>query len=205
MYKFTFIIYFLVFFTSFFCNLNLENFNKRIYSFNRGIDSVLIKPCLNLYISILPSILKIKFNNLFTGVELIQTVFLTFFSNKLNLSFSFYTFNSLSNSFFSLLNFNISRINLINLNDFFFTFLGFKYIFLPFLGPIIFNNFMFFSFIQFFNIFLYKDCFFYYFFYLINKRVYLNYDLNFFHLSILDGYSFLKDIFLQVRIFNQRV
>ena len=130
--------------------------------------------------------------------EYIQYFFIFFFNNNFKFcsQYGYFFLNSLGFSNFSPLNFNIMT-NILNFDVYTVLFNQSFYLCCPFLGPGFLGNYIFLFSIQFLNLFLYfyNEFLLYYFFYIINKKSYLNYDLNFFHSVVLDGYSFLKDIY----------
>lgn len=186
------IIFFLFFIKTSIFYFNSDSLNRKIYSFNRGFERVLVNPSLNFYFDILPVNIKLNINNFFYMCESTQYFFILLLNNnfKFCLQYGFFLLNSLAISNFSFDDYRV----LFNQS---------LYVFSPFIGPGFLGNYIFIFSIQFLNLFLYfyNEFLLYYFFYIINKKSYLNYDLNFFHSIVLDGYSFLKDIYFQTKIF----
>jgi len=203
------IIFFLFFFLD--CNFKhidenftLEKINRRVYSFNRGFDNIIVNSSINVYIKVTPNFLKENFNNFFYNLsEIYISTFSFFFSD------SFLFFNSLSRFFMNTIFgffgfFDISKHFCISFGNIdFFLFLKSNYIFYyflcPFVGPGFFNshlNLFFFKILDPF-IYFFNNIFIYMFFEMMVKRSVFFIDIDFFHKNILDGYSFLKDIYLQ--------
>ena len=200
----------------FFFSLNLkfneinfiENLNRKIYSFNRGADSILFGPFQNFYLNFIPDCINISFVNFFKNSRDCQLFFLNildlnFFECKRN--FFRFTFNST----FGLLGFldlcknlNIQH-NEINF-DYKFHFYLSEYLYLPFIGPSTIYGFLYLIFSQIFNPWLYfsDKIFIYYFLQIINKKIEIGVDVNFFHKNIFDGYYFIKDLYIQSIMLN---
>ncbi|HFL8819484.1 MAG TPA: MlaA family lipoprotein [Candidatus Azoamicus sp. OHIO2] len=184
---------------------DLEYINRRIYNLNRGIDYFFYNPTINLYTKLLPSSFKSNLNNFFTNIENIEDIFFNIiFTNeaynkkkiiKELINTSLDCFGLVDNTkILNLITFNLSVKTDILQNKFYS-----KYLILPILGPGTIKTHCFLILHQFWNPLIYfnKNIFIYYFLYIINKKTTLIYDINFFHTSILDGYSFLKSVFLQ--------
>lgn len=204
MQKAIFIIFFLFCIKTFVFCFDCDSFNRKIYSFNRGFERILVNPSLNFYFDILPVNIKLNINNFFHMFESTQYFFILFLNNnfKFCLEYGFFLFNGLAMSSLSFLNFNVVG-SVFYFDDYRVLVNQSLYFFCPFIGPGFLGNYIFIFSIQFLNLFLYfyNEFLLYYFFYIINKKSYLNYDLNFFHSIVLDGYSFLKDIYFQTKIF----
>ncbi|HIH2762622.1 MAG TPA: MlaA family lipoprotein [Candidatus Azoamicus sp. MARI] len=204
---FTFIFFFILFFNSDIFNVNsLDVLNRRVYSFNRGIDKVFLNPCAEIYINVLPNSVSSRINNFFYNICDIQNLFLNLFFFKFEDIDKFFS-KVLINSTFGLLglinlssnlDLNVKSISFFGMNFFPFIFSK-KYIMLPIVGPgfIMYNiNLLFFQILNpFFYIF--TDVSFFYFFDLIIKKSSVYFDCNFFHSNVLDGYSFLKHVYFQ--------
>ena len=184
---------------------SLEFLNRRVYSFNRGIDKVFLNPCTEFYLNVCPTFLSSKIDNFFSNLYDIQNVFLNLFFFKFG-EFNNFLCKVLINSTFGFLgiinlsyNFNFTSItSFFNMSFFPFN-IDKKYIILPFIGPGLTNyNFNLLIF-QLCNplFYIFNDLSFFYFFTLILKKSIIYFDINFFHLNFLDGYSFLKNIYFQ--------
>lgn len=158
---------------------NIENINRRIYSLNRGLDKIFFDKNLNIYINIIPINIKKNINILFNTLTILSKLKISLFLKSNNI----YNKNNYFNKKY--------KKKIIN-----------TYIILPILGPGTIKTHLILLLEEAFKpvIFLTKNKFLYYFFYIINKKSLLIYDINFFHNSITDGYSFLKDIFIQNNI-----
>lgn len=206
-YLFVFILFFILFFNlNIISSNNLESLNRRVYSFNRGIDRVFFNPCIDMYITVFPNVLVSKIQNMFSNLSDIQNLFLNLFFFKFG-ELDRIFFRVLINSTFGFLglidmsaNFklDIKSISFFNMSFLPFVFIK-KYMMLPIIGPGStmhnFNLLIFQIFNPFFHIF--NNLFFFYFLDLINKKSSLHFDCNFFHSNVLDGYSFLKDVYFQ--------
>ncbi len=206
-YLYIFLFLFILFFNSdTFSSKSLEIFNRRVYSFNRGIDKVFLNPCTEIYITVLPSVMASNIDNFFSNLSDIQNIFLNLFFlrfdefNKafskvlINSTFGFLGFINLSSNF----ELDITSTLFFNMS-FFPVSLSKKYMLLPLVGPgSTMHNFNLLIF-QFFNPFfhIFNNLSFFYFVDLISKKSNMHFDSNFFHANILDGYSFLKDVYFQ--------
>ncbi|HIH2763580.1 MAG TPA: MlaA family lipoprotein [Candidatus Azoamicus sp.] len=204
---FIFIFLYLLFFNS---NIlspnNLDTLNRRVYAFNRGIDKIFMNPCTDLYINVFPPSLKVKVENFFSNLFDIQNICLSCLLNKFdnfNKLFSKVVVNS-TVGFFGFLNIsvyfdlNIRSSSFFDIRTFPFS-LSKRYMLLPVIGPGFISNNLNLLILQFFNpIFhVFNNLFFFYFFDLMSKKNIINFDINFFHSNVLDGYSFLKDVYFQ--------
>ncbi|HIH2763254.1 MAG TPA: MlaA family lipoprotein [Candidatus Azoamicus sp.] len=204
---FIFLFIFILFFDSDILSIkNLELCNRRIYSFNRGIDKIFLNPCTEVYITVFPNFLSSKIDNFFSNVCDIQNALLHLFFFKfkdldkifikilINSTFGCLGFFKLS----AVFDLNIKTTSFFNMS--FFPFIFFKkYMILPIVGPgSTMHNFNLLIF-QFLNPFfhMFNNLFFFYFLDLINKKSIVYFDTNFFHSNVLDGYSFLKDVYFQ--------
>lgn len=204
------ILCFLIFI--YFCFLNSSNlkvddsFNRRLYAFNRGFDKSFLNPNLTIYIKVCPSFLDKGLENFFkTMSEFNNVCFFLIKYNCYNIINSFYRF--FLNFYFGFLGF-LDVAMFYNKNYVNFDFQAFLfslkneniiYMIMPVIGPstLYFNFGVLIS--HFLNPFFYFfDCmFFYYFFEILNKKSVVFFDINFFHSVMLDGYTFLKDIYIQ--------
>lgn len=206
-YIFLFFFIFIFFFNSnILSSDNIEFFNRRVYSFNRGIDRVFLNPCTDFYINVCPALIVKKVDNFFINLFDIQTLFLNLlFLNFKNVSkifpkvvldttFGVFGFFSIS-KFFDL---DFKSIALSNTHIFRIFFLK-RYILFPFTGPGSINHIFNLCVFQLINPFVYilNNLYFYFFFEFISKKSHMYIDNNFFYTSVLDGYSFLKDIYFQ--------
>jgi phospholipid-binding lipoprotein MlaA len=181
-----------------------ESINRRLYSFNRGIDNILIMPCTNFYIKVLPKFIENPINNFLKNILDIQNCILyilNFDFSKAKISFIRFFLNSTIGlcgflDIASKFNFNYTYFdfNLLKHGSY-----GSYYIFIPFIGPntLISTSYILIS--QLFNpyVFMFNDILIYYFLEIINKRSILPFDTDFFHKKMTDGYVFLKDIYIQ--------
>ena len=201
-------IIFLLFFFSTQCNDKcqnnlLESINRRIYSFNRGVDKILLIPSSSAYINFIPQAINDKINNFYTNIFEIQNLFfyLIFYNfEHFLVSFSRVTINS-TLGLFGL--FDISKKSNLLYKDFNFNiiFQTYKstYMMLPIIGPGTIRTNVYLLCTQILNpiIYIFNRLAVYYFLEIIVKRSTLMFDTTFFHKTMLDGYSFLKDIYIQ--------
>ncbi len=202
-------LYFVLFYL---CFLNLSNFkiddslNRRIYSFNRGFDKSFLNPSVTIYIKVCPSFIDNSLSNFINNMSEVNNLFFLFFKSDLNsITNSLYRF--FLNFYFGFLGFlDIAQLNSKSYRSFdfqIFMFLsGFKdfiYMMIPFVGP----STLYFNFgliiLHVINPYFYffDTVFFYYFLEILNKKSIVVFDINFFHSVMIDGYTFLKDIYLQ--------
>jgi len=201
-------ILFLLFFFNFKCEnmLNadmLESFNRRMYAFNRGVDRVLLMPSTSFYIDVVPDVIDNGIDNFLKNISECQNFFLNLVTFKLddlcsglsrlviNSTFGFCGFVDLSanvNIFYKFFDFNSV-----------FGFYKSRYMMLPIVGPGTIKSNIYLLFIQLLNpcVYLFDKLFIYYFFEVINKKSQIVFDSDFFHKNMVDGYSFLKDIYMQ--------
>lgn len=186
-------------------------FNRRIYAFNRGVDKIVLDPSVSVYINLTPVIVENSVNNFFKNISEIQN--LTFFfllkdtDGMLN-SFSRFVINTTFGflGFFDL----ASRVDLfyryVDLKNLFnkYGYIESTYIMLPFIGPgTIKNNFSLLV-AQILNpcFYVLNNFVFYCFFEIVRKKSLIVFDGEFFHKSMFDGYSFLKDIYMQNNFYS---
>ncbi|HIH2762939.1 MAG TPA: MlaA family lipoprotein [Candidatus Azoamicus sp.] len=183
-----------------------DSFNRRTYAFNRGFDKSFLNPILTIYIKVCPSFLDKNFDSFFKTMTEFNNVFFLFIAaNFQEIVNNFYRF--FLNFYFGFFGFfdfaSFYNKNYINFD--FQTYLfysGFKdivYFVTPIVGPstLHFNFGLMLS--NFINPFFYffDYLFFYYFLEILNKKSVVFFDVNFFHNVMLDGYIFLKDIYIQ--------
>lgn len=196
----------------YFCFFNLSNLkiedslNRRIYSFNRGFDKSFLNNSLTIYIKVCPSFLDKSFENFFKNISEVTNLYFLFLkSNVTGITNSLYRFflNFYFGfcGFFDIAIFYGKYYSNFDFQTYMF-FSGFKdfvYMMIPMVGPgtLYFNFGLIFS--HFLNPFFYffDYIFLYYFFEILNKRSTVFFDVNFFHGVMLDGYTFLKDIYIQ--------
>ncbi|MDP2763113.1 MAG: MlaA family lipoprotein [Enterobacteriaceae bacterium] len=191
---------------SFYCVDDFEFFNRRIYSFNRGIDKTLIDPATVVYINIIPVFLEKNISNFFKN-----------FSDFQNFTNSLFVFNfnvasvSLSrifiNSTFGLFGFFdlASRVGIEYFRfDFkevlrFYGYNNSAYMILPIIGPGTVRDNISLIIMQLFvpQFYYFKRLVFYYFFEILYKKSQVSFDSDFFDKNMVDGYSFLKSIYFQ--------
>lgn len=186
----------------------IENLNRKIYTFNRGVDSILFSPFQNFYLNFIPSSIIFSFDNFFKNSRDCQLFFLNIFDLNFvgcKKNFIRFTFNSTFGvlgflDFCKNLNIQYNEINF----DYKFHFYLSKYINVPFIGPSTIYGFVYLIFSQIFNPWLYVSdkIFIYYFLQIINKKIEIGVDINFFHKNIFDGYFFIKDLYIQSIILN---
>jgi len=204
---FFFILFFSGFKTYSFSDNNFFEFlNRRIYSFNRGIDSVLLDKASTIYINIMPKYFKKNFGFFFDNMSEIQNCFNGLILNNVNyfkISFSRFIINSTFGlcGFFDLASSVNIPPNKLEFRDILINF-GYNnssYIFLPVIGPGTLRDDIGLFVTQLFTLQFYfiDKLSIYYFFEIINKKSQILFDSNFFDKNMLDGYSFLKDVFLQ--------
>lgn len=178
----------------------IEFFNKRIYTFNRSLDIFFFEKITEEYIKIIPDNLKENLNNFFSNIEEIQNTTFNLIEKKE------YTNRIIINTIlgiggiYDIANFlNIKKKN-INTNLKIIKNNNLKiFLILPIIGPNnIYNHINIIKY-QIINPFLYqkKFLYLYYILYIINKKTHLIYNYNFFHKNLINGYSFLKNVFLQ--------
>lgn len=206
-YSALFFLIILIYFSSFniIPNERIEFLNRRIYSFNRGLDKIFSNPCTDFYIKFCPNFFTNKIDNFFTNLFDIQNLFFNFLYldlNNLKKNFLIVFINS-TYGIFGLFKvsdfFNLSYKKYSLFNDKFFKLSNNSYIFFPFLGPFLKNHIFNLLFFQIINPFMYffNNLYFYLLLEFFNKRSHIYIDDNFFHSSFLDGYSFLKDVYFQ--------
>jgi len=196
----------------YFCFFKLHNFeiddsfNRRIYAFNRGFDKSFLNPTLTIYIKVCPSFLDRSFETFFKNMTEFNNIFFLFVASN---------FNDVINNFYRFfLNFYFGFFGFVDIASFygknyinfdFQTYLfssGFRdivYFTTPIIGPSTLNFNLGLLFSSFVNPFFYffDGLFFYYFIEILNKKSVVFFDVNFFHNVMLDGYIFLKDIYIQ--------
>jgi len=203
---------FLFFVLFYLCVFNISNFkiddslNRRIYSFNRGFDKSFLNPSVTIYIKVCPSFIDNSLSNFINNMSEVNNLFFLFFKSDLNsITNSLYRFFLFF--YFGFLGFlDIAQLNSKSYRSFdfqIFMFLsGFKdfiYMMIPFVGP----STLYFNFgliiLHVINPYFYffDTVFFYYFLEILNKKSIVVFDINFFHSVMIDGYTFLKDIYLQ--------
>jgi len=198
----------LLFFFSTQCNDKCKNdlleiVNRRIYAFNRGVDKILLIPASSLYIKFIPNTINEKINNFYINISEIQNMIFEYFFYDFNhfiLSFS----RTIINSTFGVFGFfDIAKKSSLNQQIFNFnnSIKAYKsyYMMLPILGPGTVRTNIYLLFTQFLNPFIYylNRLVIYYFLEIIVKRSNFMFDTTFFHNNIIDGYSFLKNIYIQ--------
>lgn len=201
-------IIFLLFFFSIQCNDKcrndlLESTNRRIYAFNRGIDKILVLPVSAAYITFTPDTITENINNFYTNISEIQNLLLSLFFCNPNQILLFFSRIIINSTFGFIGFFDIAKkTNLTHQNIDFNALLNLyksNYIMLPVLGPGTIKTNIYLLFTQILNPFIYifNKLAIYYFLELIIKRSNLMFDTTFFHTNMFDGYSFLKDIYIQ--------
>lgn len=183
-----------------------DSVNRRVYSFNKGFDEFFLDPIIVSYIKLFPSFLDAGVSNFYkNNLELSNSFFLSLSYGLNKSSDIFYRF--FLNSYFGLLgvidfnfickknynNFDFQKYLVISNNY------KFNYLILPIIGPCN-NNFILgviFSYM--FSPFFYfsDDIFYFYFFDFLNKKSYIYIDNVLLYNTFLDGYIFLKDIYIQ--------
>ncbi len=185
----------------------VDCFNRRIYSFNRGVDKILLDPSVVCYMKIMPDFFKKNYNNFFKNIFEIKDIsFILFYFNfKINY---YKCVRIIINSMFGLFGmYDISCVlGMISCNILYDRFIKcYKSIFLilPIIGPCTISGIFVLLISQIFNPCLYfiDDVFIYYFFEIINKKSDLMFDGNFFYNTMTDGYAFLKDVYFQNNVF----
>lgn len=184
---------------------NIEYINRRIYNFNRGLDQFFFTPNVEMYIEIIPTVIKSHLNNFFSNIEELEDVpFSLIFATRQDKKKTIK--KTIINTTLGCLGIldHTKHFDLIQqqqtLNESIITNKKYSiYIMMPLMGPgtltthaclimhhlcnpvIYFND----------NIFIY------YILYIVNKKSNFVYNMNFFHAIMLDGYTFLKTAFLQ--------
>lgn len=190
---------------SFNTNNTLESINRRIYAFNRGFDKSFINPIIKIYIRC-PSILDYFMKNFFNNSAKIQNLLFYFLLHD-SISKDDYLNTIFFNSYFGL--FGIidmsSHIGLycdvVDFQKFLFKKKYYKvdYMMLPLIGPgtMYINIGLVFSYLlnPFFYFFDNFVC--YYFLEILSKKSFIFFDGSFFHDKMVDGYLFLRDIYIQ--------
>lgn len=183
-----------------------DKFNRRIYAFNRGLDKSFLAPATIIYINLVPNIFDKCFNNFFKNMHNTQDLVYYYLSG----GFDFLEkglYKCVLCSFFGFLGFfDLSYV--FDDNDFYFNFQTFllknniidrTYMVLPIIGPgmFYFNIGLFLS--HFLNpVFYFSDkIFFYYLSEVLIKKSFIFFDSAFFHKKMIDGYIFLKDVYIQ--------
>lgn len=188
-----------------------DSFNRRVYAFNRGFDKVVLDPSVSIYINLTPVVVENSINNFFKNVSEIQNF--TFFfllkdSDSMLNSFSRFAINT-TYGFFGFFDL-ASRVDLFykyaDLKSLFnkYGYIDSIYIMFPFVGPgTIKNNFSL-LFAQVLNpcFYILNNFVFYCFFEIVRKKSLIVFDGEFFHKSMFDGYSFLKDIYMQNNFYS---
>lgn len=204
------ILFFFLF--SLFTSLNFTEFkkddilNRRVYAFNRGLDKSFLNPSIIVYINLVPNFLDRSLNNFYKNISEIQNGLFSFILKD----FAFFDrslYSFFLNSFFGLYGFfDISMVDKsLYIYCDFQTFLfkrGYRkitYMMLPIIGPstLFFNIGLFISHLSNPFFYFYDYVFFYYFFELLNKKSLVFFDSAFFHYNMIDGYTFLKDVYIQ--------
>lgn len=181
---------------------NLEYLNRRIYNFNRGLDLIFFNKNTNIYIKILPFSLKKKLTKFFTNIEETETTIYDIFKKKYR--YKYYLKKLIINNILNIINIFdcTNNLNILNKN------LMKKiqkthYMIFPIIGPGFIKSHLLLLLYQFLNPYIYilfNYKYLYYYFYIINKKSLLIYDINFFHTTVIDGYSFLKSAYIQKKI-----
>lgn len=204
------ILFFFVLF--FFCFLNISNlkiddsFNRRIYSFNRGFDKSFLNPSLTIYIEIFPSFLDKNISNFINNTSELNNLFFLFLksdfhsiTNSLHRFFLNFYFGFLG--FFDVSQFNDKFYKNFDFQMFMFScgLKDFVYMIIPVIGPstLYFNFGLIFLHIINPYFYFFDNVFFYYFLEILNKKSVVLFDINFFHGVMIDGYTFLKDVYIQ--------
>jgi len=186
-----------------------EQLNRRLYSFNRGMDNSFWNISKNFYIYTVPQECKNNITTFFYNLyDFKNLLFILFYFDLQNFGATIsriiinYTYGFLG--FFDLaeknnirqINFCMNRI---------FNFSNSRYMFLPALGPGTLKSNLNLFLVQLFNPFIYifNDYFIYYFFEITYEKSNLDIDIDFFHYSMVDGYSFLKYAYIQNNGFLQ--
>lgn len=188
----------------------IENLNRRIYAFNRGIDYILINPIIKIYINVVPEFLKNRINNFFRHANELQNIliYLIVLDRK---EFYLYINRIIINSTLGLLGiFDVAAKMKIPYKthdlDKILLFYKSRYMILPIIGPGSFKNNIFLLSTQIFNpyIYIFNNMAIYYLLEIINERSKIMLDNDFFYKNMIDGYSFLKDIYMQNIIKNSK-
>lgn len=184
-------------------NKKLDFINRRIYSFNRGVEKIFFYPLTNLYIK-MPNIIDKSVCNFFFNIEDIQNLLINIQKKNtkiiyeniykiiLNSTFGIIGFLNLTNN----LEYKTKKINKIKITNYF----SDDYINFFFIGPETLKGLINIIILQVINpIFIYtnKNLIIYYTINIINKKSFIPIDHNYLHKNSIDGYSFIKDIFLQ--------
>ncbi|HIH2762307.1 MAG TPA: MlaA family lipoprotein [Candidatus Azoamicus sp.] len=123
-YLFIFLFFFILLFNSTILSDNsLEFLNRRVYSFNRGIDKVFLNPCTEIYINVCPTFLSSKIDNFFSNLYDIQNIFLNLFFFKFG-EFNNFLCKVLINSTFGFLGIINLSYNLILMSTHYVLFLA---------------------------------------------------------------------------------
>lgn len=180
--------------------------NRRIYAFNRGVDKSVLCPAVAINVNLMPNIFETSVNNFFKNIfECQNIVFFILsvdFNNVLN-SLSRFIINT-TFGFFGCLDL-ASKVNFIYKDIDFrivlykYGYMKSEYIMVPFVGPGTIKSNISLLVVHIFSPYVYFfDKFFVYcFFEIIRKKSFIIFDSEFFHTSMLDGYTFLKDIYMQ--------
>lgn len=180
--------------------------NRRIYSFNYGIEKILFFPVTSVYSNVLPSVVKNKSTNFFKYINDFQkSSNFIFMSNKINNNVIFSRL--LINTFFGMFgtfdlacfyNFNYEEIKFKNIfcND---NYNNSFYLFFPILGPTTFKDIIYLLFAQLFTpcFYYFKRLSLYYFFEIINIKSEIFLDMIFVDKNMIDPYSYVKDAYFQ--------
>lgn len=181
----------------------VESLNRRVYSFNRGIDCILFIPSTSVYVNVVPGVIDDFVGNFFrNSTECQNIVFNLFFYKFDNVINAFSRF--LVNSTFGIFGiFDLSKMLNINYQmfdfNYVFNFSDSKYMVLPVVGPGTIRSHLCLLFIQLLNpyVYFFDKLVIYYFLEILNKKSQLIFDGDFFHNNMIDGYSFLKDAYIQ--------
>ncbi len=176
--------------------------NKRMYFVNYGIEKILFSPFLNFYSNNIPLCIKSGLRNFLRNSNDYKNFYINVFDfNLFNIKLIFS--RVLSNTFFGI----FGIFDFANHFGFFYKdyksekiFKDIKFLFFPILGPLTFNNFIFFVFCQVLtpHVYLFNDLTIYYFFDVINKKEEIFLNLEFVDKNMLDPFLFIKDFYFQV-------
>lgn len=185
---------------------DLDFLNRRIYSFNRGVDKTLLSPAISFYVDVIPSSADCKISDFVKNVSDFQNFFISVF--ELN----FYLLKSCVSRVFINFDFGLfGFLDIASSANFVYFKLDFKdvlrfygynysnYIVFPVIGPMTIRDVISLFFVQLFvpQFYFLRYLVLYYFFDVVFKRSKIFFDMEFFNSSAIDGYSFLKDIYLQ--------
>lgn len=190
---------------------SFESFNRRIYAFNRGVDKVVLNPSVTMYVNLTPRRVENGINNFFKNTSEIQNFIIFLILKDFDHAFNSF-FRFVINTTFGFLGFMdvASRVNLfykyVDLKILFNTYgyLESTYMMLPFVGPGTVKNNLSLLVTQALNPYFYilNNFIFYCFFEIVRKKSLIVFDGEFFHRTMFDGYSFLKDVYIQNNFYS---